>query len=125
MSPAVIRVLLADDHALTRQGLAALLAREKDMEVVAQAADGQEAVRLALELRPDVVLMDVSMPQMDGFEATSRITRQLPEIRVIGLSMYDDPGTEEKMRQSGAAAYLCKTGSLDRLMDVVRGGRRG
>ncbi len=125
VSPAVIRVLLADDHALTRQGLAALLTREKDMEVVAQAADGQEAVRLALELRPDVVLMDVSMPQMDGFEATSHITRQLPEIRVIGLSMYDDPGTEEKMRKSGAAAYLCKTGSLDRLIDAVRGGSGG
>ena len=125
VSSAVIRILLADDHALTRQGLCALLAREKDMEVVAQAANGQEAVRLALEFRPDVVLMDVSMPVMDGFEATSRIMRRLPETRIIGLSMYNDSATEEKMRQSGATAYLCKTGSLDGLMDAVREGKRG
>jgi CheY-like chemotaxis protein len=122
VSPAVIRVLLADDHALTRQGLATLLDREKDIEVVAQAADGEEAVHLVLELRPDVVLMDVSMPRMDGFEATRRITQRLPEIRIIGLSMYDDPGIAEKMRQNGAAGYLCKTGSLDALINAVRGG---
>lgn len=123
VQPAVIRILLVDDHALTRQGIAALIAREKDLKVIAQAANGQEAVRLASELRPDVVIMDVSMPNMDGFEATSRIKELLPAIRIIGLSMYDDPLTAEKMRRSGAEAYLCKTGSPARLVEAVRAPR--
>lgn len=117
---AVIRILLADDHASVRQGLADLLAREKDLEVVAQATNGKEAVLLASELRPDVVLMDVSMPEMDGFEATSRIMRLLPHIRIIGLSIQDDSFVAEKMIQSGAVAYLCKSDPPPQLVEAVR-----
>ena len=81
--------MLADDHAVVRQGLAQLLQKESDIEVVGAAADGQEAVELAARLLPDVILMDISMPKLNGVEATNTIHKDFPEIRIIGLSMFE------------------------------------
>ena len=115
-----IRILLADDHDMVREGLAGLLDGEEDFDVVGQARNGQEAVELAGQLQPDVVLMDVSMPVMDGFQATERITESLPGIRVIALSMHDDPSTSARMIGAGASGYLCKSGPLEQLVDALR-----
>jgi len=105
-----IRVLVTDDHALVREGLASLLLPEPDIEVIGEACDGQEAVELALELLPDVILMDITMPRLDGIQATQKIKAQLPEVCVIGLSMYERDDMALAMADAGAAAYLSKAG---------------
>jgi DNA-binding NarL/FixJ family response regulator len=101
-----VRVLIADDQRPTRQGLKALLALWPRVEVVGEAADGQESVALVAESHPDVVLMDMRMPVMDGLEATRRIKSQWPEIRVVALSM--DPVYQPKARAAGADVFLLK-----------------
>jgi PAS domain S-box-containing protein len=115
------RILLADDHAVMRKGLSILLEDIDDFQVVAEAADGRQAVRLASELKPDVILMDISMPEMDGIEATAEIHQLLPNIRIIGLSMHDDPGTKDRMIKAGAAAYIYKASPAEKLIDTIRG----
>jgi len=115
-----IRVLLADDHAILRRGLATLLADEPDMEVVAEAADGQQAVLLAKQVVPDVILMDVTMPRLNGIEATRRITAELPGICVIGLSMHDEADMAAMMRRAGAREYLTKDVSAESLIQAIR-----
>ncbi len=120
-----IRVLLADDHAVLRAGLARLLALEPDLEVVGQAADGREAVELADRHRPEVILMDVSMPRLDGIGATRAIRASHPEIRVIGLSMYDESEYEQAMRAAGAVAFISKNAAATNLLSTIRAaGRR-
>ena len=114
-----IRVMLVDDHALVRNGLSSVLRYNTDLQVVGEAADGQEAVALAATLRPDVVIMDVNMPKMDGVEASRRIKRDLPSTIVIGLSMHDGGQHEAAMRDSGAAAYLTKDSAADRLIETI------
>ena len=114
-----IRVLLADDHKIIRQGLIQLIARQPDIHVVSEAANGHEALELTRQLRPDVVLMDISMPKMDGIEATRRIKREMPEVRVIGLSMHDDPQTAQTMYQAGAEAFVSKTASSSELLKAI------
>ncbi len=114
-----IRVLLADDHALMRQGLATVLT-EEGFEVVAQADNGHEAVQLACRIRPDVVLMDVSMPGLDGIEATAELHKADPEMRVIGLSMHNDSETAVKMIAAGAVAYLCKSDPMEKVVEAIR-----
>jgi PAS domain S-box-containing protein len=120
-----LRVLLVDDHAIVREGLLSLLSEEPTLEVIGQAADGQEAIEQACRLRPDVVIMDVAMPRMNGEDATRHIKRRLPQTRVIALSMYDETGTMERMRRAGAERYLLKTAPADELLAAVRGQTAG
>lgn len=117
---APIRVLVADDHKILREGLAGMLREEKDMEIVGEAGDGHEAVEMALAMRPDVILMDVTMPRLSGIEATRRIMAELPEVRVIGLSMHDDREVIEHMSQAGAVSYIAKSGTSSELADAIR-----
>jgi len=119
MPGAQIRVLLADDHAILRQGLAQLLSRDPGILVVGEAADGEIAVKLARSLRPEVVLMDVSMPRMNGIDATRAIHAEFPEMIVIGLSLYAEPHRAEEMRKAGAAAYISKTEAAEVLVATI------
>lgn len=115
-----IRVLIADDHTVVRQGLTNLLQRERGIEVIGQAADGQEAVEKAQQLRPDVILMDFSMPQMNGVDATRVIHARQPETRIIGLSMYDEADRAKAMMDVGASAYVTKSAEFSRLVNTIR-----
>src|SRR5574338_564342 len=103
-----IRVLLADDHFLVRQGLRKYLSHHLDIELVGEAADGKEAVKLTDRLKPDVVVMDINMPRMNGIEATGSITRKHPHLPVIGLSFYVDNGNREALLDAGACLLLEK-----------------
>ena len=114
-----IRILLVDDHALVRNGLSSVLRYNPDLQVVGEAADGQEAVALAAALKPDVVIMDVNMPKMDGVEASRLIKQDLPSTVVIGLSMHEGGHHEAAMRESGAAAYLTKDAAAERLIETI------
>ncbi|MGH9868079.1 MAG: response regulator [Candidatus Polarisedimenticolia bacterium] len=115
-----IRVLLADDHTIMRQGLRALLGSEPDLLTVAEASDGEQAVALARQLKPDVVVMDVSMPRINGIEATRRIKTDLPRAVVVGLSMYESEDMASAMRAAGASAYLSKDKASEALCGVIR-----
>ncbi len=115
-----IRLLLAEDHTMLRQGMAKMLGQESDIEIVGEAPDGEAAVKLALRLRPDVVLMDVGMPRMDGLEATRVIRHDLPEVRVIGLSMYEEAERADAMLAAGASMYLTKTCLTQDLIAAIR-----
>jgi CheY-like chemotaxis protein len=119
----VLRVLLADDHQIVRQGLVSLLSEEDAVEIVGQATNGQEAVDLADRLHPDVVIMDMSMPVMSGDEATRQIKSRLPQIRVVALSMFEDAEVREKMCQAGAESYVLKTAPAEELVAAIRGQR--
>ncbi len=116
-----IRVLLVDDHTVLRQGLARLLREHADIEVSGEAATGREAVDMAVRLRPDVVLMDVNMPAMNGVEATRLIRSALPTVQVIALSMFEPGGlASEAMRTAGVVAYLGKSGPPEQLLGAIR-----
>ena len=115
-----IRVLLVDDHAVIRDGLRSLLARTGDMRVVGEAADGRQGVEQALELRPNVVLMDVAMPGMDGTEATRRIKERVPDTHVVALSMFDLEQVEVGMLEAGADVYMTKDGESENLLAAIR-----
>ena len=115
-----IRVLLADDHPVVRRGLAALLGTLDDFEVVGEAEDGEGAVRETQLTKPDVVLMDVRMPGLDGVEATRRIRKAVPETAVLMLTMYDDDATVFTAMQAGARGYLLKGAEQDEIADAIR-----
>jgi DNA-binding NarL/FixJ family response regulator len=115
-----IRVLIADDHTLFRAGLRALFASEEDIEVVGEAGDGEEAFRKALELRPEVVVMDLMMPNVNGMEATRRLHAELPETKVLVLSMYDDEEHVQRLLASGASGYMLKKATSDELLRALR-----
>lgn len=117
-----IRLLLVDDHAVLRQGIASLLATESDFRIVGEAEDGEKAIELARDLEPDVILMDFSLPKVDGVEATRVIHGELPEIRVIGLSMFEEADRATAMMDAGASAYLSKAGRADALVSAIREG---
>jgi len=123
-SPAAprLRVLVVDDRALVRRGFATLLAGEPDLTVVGEAANGQMAIELTRQLAPDVILMDISMPVLNGIEATRTIHAEFAGIRVIGLSMFEEPEQPEAMRQAGAVGYLSKNDSVEALLAAIRGG---
>ncbi len=112
-----LRVVIADDHGLVRDGLRELFEEHVELEVVGEAADGAAAVALALSLRPDVVVMDVSMPHMDGIEATRRIRAQLPDVQVFGLSTQEQTDSLHAIEQAGAAGYFTKGDQAQRLVD--------
>jgi CheY-like chemotaxis protein len=114
-----IRVLIADDHAMVRQGLRGLLAGYADIDVVGEAAQGEEAVNLALRLQPDIVLMDVNMPVMDGIEATRHITEAVPMTRIIGLSVQTAGQVETAIREAGALAFLNKEAAVEDLYNTI------
>ena len=116
----VLRVLLADDHKIVREGIESMLLGEPDIQIVGQAGNGREAVDLARQLEPDVVIMDVSMPVMSGDEATRQIKRHLPQTRVIALSMHEEVSVANRMRRAGATAYLLKTAPSEELLAAIR-----
>ena len=115
-----IRIMLVDDHVVMRQGLARLIGGEEGLEIGGEASDGASAVRLAHELRPDVIIMDVSMPLMNGIEATRLIHAGLPGVRIIGLSMFEDTDRAAAMLSAGASAYLTKSGDTETLIATLR-----
>ncbi len=114
-----IRLMLADDHRMLREGLRRSLS-EEGFDVVGEAADGDEAVRLAGQLLPDVVLMDVTMPDVDGVEATRRLHKSHPEIRVVMLTMHADESVIAEAIKAGAVGYLVKDCSTDEIADMIR-----
>lgn len=116
-----LRILLVDDHKIMRDGLAALIGEQADLEVVGQAGDGRQAVELARGLGPDIVIMDVAMPTMPGDEAARQIKAMLPQTRIVALSMFEEPGVAQRMRDAGAECYLPKTGPSDGLLAAIRG----
>src|SRR5947208_2865945 len=113
-----IKILLADDHTLVRQGLRALLEAERDLAVAGEAATGRQAVQLARQLRPDVVVMDIAMPSLNGLEATRQILRQLPTARVLVLSSYNDDEYARELADAGAAGYLLKQDAVANLVQA-------
>lgn len=120
-----VRVFLADDHALFRRGLDLVLSAEDDLEVVGEAGDGLEAVQRVLELGPDVVVMDVRMPHLDGIEATARITAERPDVRVLVLTVSERDEDLFAAIRAGAAGYLLKEVSIDEISGAVRAVARG
>jgi len=115
-----IRILIADDHAFVREGTRRILEQEPDLEVVAEAGDGEETVKLACDLKPDVALVDVAMPRIDGIEATRRIKAQCPAVAVLVLSAYDDDQFVFGLLEAGAAGYLLKSVRGQEIVDAIR-----
>jgi two-component system, NarL family, response regulator LiaR len=115
-----LRVLIADDQAFIRRGLRAVLSEEKDIEVCAEAADGNEALAKSLELRPDVVIMDIVMPRMGGVEATRLLHKALPQTKILSLSQYDIPEMVNEARSAGAAGFVSKLLIWDKLIPSLR-----
>jgi DNA-binding NarL/FixJ family response regulator len=114
-----IRILLADDHRIVRDGLSALIEKQAGMEVVAAAENGQGAVRLARELKPDVIIMDIHMPDLSGIDATGQILSDTPAVKVIALSMYSDKQFVQGMFKAGATGYLLKDCAFEELSRAI------
>jgi two-component system response regulator NreC len=121
----VIRILIADDHGVLRAGLCALLDAVPGLEVVGEAADGREALRRVEELRPDVVLLDISMPDLDGIEVVGQLGETLPDVRVLILTIYDDASLLREAVSLGATGYITKTASYLELIEAIRTVARG
>ena len=115
-----IKVLLADDHRLLREGLRELLSRESDIEVVAEAENGRDAARRARDLAPDVIIMDVTMPELNGIEAARQIRSQRPEVRIVALSIHSDRRFVTQMFAAGASGYLPKDCAFTELVRAIR-----
>ncbi len=115
-----LRILLADDHAILREGLAMLVDSQSDMAVIAQAENGRDAVRLAREVHPDVAVLDVSMPELGGAEATEAIRRESPGVRVVALTRHSDASYVRRLLHAGAAGYVLKKAAADTLINAIR-----
>jgi len=120
-----IRVLLAEDHTIVRQGLRSLLEGEPDIEVIGEASDGREALQKVQQLRPDIVLMDIAMPLLNGLEATRQIRQQFPDVKVLILSMHANEEYVLETLRAGASGYLLKESALADLVAAIRATRRG
>jgi two-component system, NarL family, response regulator NreC len=116
----MIRILLADDHVLVRQGFSMILSAQSDMEIVGEAGNGREAVELAEKLKPDLVVMDVTMPELNGIEATRRLAASTPRTRVLALSMHKDSVYVREILRAGARGYLLKDSANADLLAAVR-----
>ena len=123
--PAAIQILITDDHAIVREGLQKLISTEPGMEVVGEATDGIEAVQMACELKPDVILMDMVMPRMGGLEAIRKIKDECPDARVLVLTSFSDDETVFPAIKAGALGYLLKNTSPDRLLSAIRDVHQG
>jgi len=111
MATELIKILVADDHTIVRQGLSRLLEEQDDLKVIGQATNGRKAVDLAKELKPDIVIMDIAMPRMNGIEAAKRISRQLPQTKILILSMYSHEHYIQELLETGVSGYLLKDSS--------------
>ncbi len=120
-----IRVLVADDHTVVRQGIRSLLQAEPDLRVVGEAGDGRDAVRLARELQPDVIVMDLAMPGMDGMEATRAIKQTLPQTHILALTVHESDEYFFRVLQAGASGYVLKRAAASELLSAVRAVARG
>lgn len=120
-----IRVMIVDDHDMVRKGLATFLKVNADLELVGEARDGQEALRMCAQVRPDVVLMDLVMPEMDGTTATRLIREKWPEVRVLALTSFQEQDLVREVLQAGAIGYLLKNVTVDELAEAVRGAYAG
>src|SRR5438045_6029867 len=120
-----ITVLLADDHTVVRQGLRALLEAEEDMTVAGEAENGSQAVQMAKRLQPDVVVMDIAMPSLNGLEATRQISRESPKSKVLILSSYSDDEYVQQLTDAGASGYLVKQTAAQDLVTAIREARKG
>ena len=120
-----ITVLLADDHTVVRQGLRALLEAEEDMNVAGEAENGRQAVQMAKRLQPDVVVMDIAMPSLNGLEATRQISRESPKSKVLILSSYSDDEYVQQLTDAGASGYLVKQTAAQDLVTAIREARKG
>jgi len=118
-------ILLADDHVLFREGLALLIGQRTGWKIVGQAGDGEEAVQLTEALQPQIAVLDIEMPRLNGLEAARRIKRVSPATRIIALSMYGDPHYQERMAEAGASAYVLKNEAMDDLVDAIEAVLRG
>lgn len=125
MSQPLIRVLVADDHALFRDGLRALLLAQDDVEWVGEAADGAQVLARSAELQPDVILMDINMPGVNGIEATRRIVQQQPETRIVMVTMVEDDASLFAAMQAGACGYVVKGSNADEMLAVIRAAAQG
>ena len=114
------RILIVDDHPFMRQGLRHILQSDADFDVVAEAENGMQAVERAREVTPDVILMDISMPEMNGIEATRIIHDENPGISIIGLSMFEAADKAAEMKAVGASHYVSKSGPVDQLLEIIR-----
>ncbi len=123
--PTAIRIVLADDHPVVREGLRGMLSAEPDLDVVGEASDGVEAVRVVRATRPDVVLMDLRMPNLDGVQATAELARVAPEVHVLVLTTYDTDADILRAVEAGATGYLLKDSPRATLADAVRAASRG
>jgi DNA-binding NarL/FixJ family response regulator len=114
-----VKILIADDHKIVREGLCAMFEKESEMEVIGEAEDGVSAVKLACKLRPDVIILDVNMPEMDGIDATRRLSKELPDTKIIALSMFSKRTFIKKMLEAGASGYVLKGGAFTELLEAV------
>jgi DNA-binding NarL/FixJ family response regulator len=115
-----IKILLCDDHKIFREGLRSLIEKQPDMKIIAEAGDGRSAVKLAKEKSPNIVIMDIAMPELNGIEAARQITKKYPEIKVLILSMYSDRRFVLKAMEAGASGYLLKDSAFDELISGIR-----
>ncbi|MBO7745711.1 response regulator transcription factor [Paenibacillus sp. MWE-103] len=120
-----IKVLLADDQKMIRQGFGYVIGLQDDMTLAGEAADGREAVAQALALRPDIILMDIQMPQMTGIEAAKAILRQLPNVKIVVLTTFNDPDYIYEVIRAGAVGYLLKDADVEDMLEAVRSAHRG